>query len=44
MCTNEVRPEAQEALAELLAEMADALGGGEPVVIGPVDFGGQHEG
>lgn len=41
MCSNNVREEAQQALAELLADMAQALAPGEggKMVIGPVDFG-----
>lgn len=43
MCTNDVTPEAESVLAELLADMAEALapGEGQTVVIGPVDFGGR---
>ena len=41
MCSHDVLPEAQEGLANLLADMAETLapGHGSEVRIGPVDFG-----
>lgn len=45
MCTCDVRPEATEALAALLADIAAALCPEDPrsVVVGPVDFGPVQE-